>query len=189
MTTTKRDAICDAALTLIAKKGLNATTTREIAALAGTAEGTIYRHFKGKDDLMQHLFKQSAEQFHAILTRRISDLDDPGERVKAFVKGVFEFADVHPDAFNFLLSTHHLGVLNTGDSPGPPLPARLFVKTLEDGMTKGRFRPVNPMLATGWIVSMAQRSVILSQSNLLTSQPKEQTIDETAEAAIRILAA
>lgn len=189
MRTTKRDAISNAALTLAAKKGLNATTTREIAALAGTAEGTIYRHFKGKDDLMQYLFKQSAGQFHAILSRRISGLDDPGERVKALVKGVFEFADDHPDAFSFLLSTHHLGVLNSGEHPGPPLPARLFIHTLEAGITKGHFRPVNPMLATGWIVSMAQRSVVLLQSDLLGNQSRAQTIDDTAEAVMRLLAA
>lgn len=187
MTTTKRDAICEAALTLIAKKGPDATTTREIAALAETAEGTIYRHFKGKDDLMQHLFVQSAEQFHAILSCRISGLEDHGERIRALVKGVFEFAVVHPDAFNFLLSTHHLAVLNTKKNPGPPLPARLFVETLEAGISSGCFRSVSPMLATGWVVSMAQRSVVLLQSGLLIPQSREQTIDETAEAAIRLL--
>ena len=46
------------ALCLFASKGYEATTTREIAASAGCAEGLIHRYFKGKAGLLPALIER-----------------------------------------------------------------------------------------------------------------------------------
>jgi AcrR family transcriptional regulator len=51
----KQKALLQAALHLFAAKGYEATTTREIAATAGCAEGLIHRYFKGKAGLLPAL--------------------------------------------------------------------------------------------------------------------------------------
>src|SRR6185312_15399211 len=51
-----RRRIEEVALALFAEKG-TAATTHEIAALAGIAEGALYRHFRGRDDLVAELFR------------------------------------------------------------------------------------------------------------------------------------
>jgi TetR/AcrR family transcriptional regulator, regulator of cefoperazone and chloramphenicol sensitivity len=48
----KKQALIGAALGLFASKGYEVTTTREIAASAGCAEGLIHRYFKGKAGLL-----------------------------------------------------------------------------------------------------------------------------------------
>jgi AcrR family transcriptional regulator len=48
----KKEALLQAALGLFASKGYEATTTREIAASAGCAEGLIHRYFQGKPGLL-----------------------------------------------------------------------------------------------------------------------------------------
>jgi AcrR family transcriptional regulator len=48
----KKQALVRAALGLFASKGYEVTTTREIAASAGCAEGLIHRYFKGKAGLL-----------------------------------------------------------------------------------------------------------------------------------------
>ncbi|HXM60549.1 MAG TPA: TetR/AcrR family transcriptional regulator [Terriglobales bacterium] len=48
----KKRALIQAALGLFASKGYEVTTTREIAASAGCAEGLIHRYFKGKAGLL-----------------------------------------------------------------------------------------------------------------------------------------
>jgi len=50
--TAKKQALIQAALGLFAAKGYEVTTTREIAASAGCAEGLIHRYFKGKPGLL-----------------------------------------------------------------------------------------------------------------------------------------
>jgi AcrR family transcriptional regulator len=48
----RRDHILDAATQVFAAKGFEAATIREIARLAGVADGTIYTYFKNKAALM-----------------------------------------------------------------------------------------------------------------------------------------
>src|SRR5262252_5566889 len=51
----KQEALIRAATKLFASKGYEATTTREIAATAGCAEGLIHRYFNGKSGLLPAL--------------------------------------------------------------------------------------------------------------------------------------
>lgn len=50
-----REAIFDAALSLFSTKGFASSTTKEIAAAAGVAEVTLFRHFTTKENLFQEL--------------------------------------------------------------------------------------------------------------------------------------
>lgn len=49
-------ALLDAALEVFVRRGFARATTREIAAAAGVAEGTIYRHFADKHALFREVF-------------------------------------------------------------------------------------------------------------------------------------
>ena len=59
----KRDDIEEAAIRLLATKGLAATTIRDIAAAAGVAEGALYRHYSGKDDMAWRLYCREVAAF------------------------------------------------------------------------------------------------------------------------------
>lgn len=48
-------AIVDAALTLLAERGLEGATVHEIVERAGTSVGSFYARFGGKDDLLRYL--------------------------------------------------------------------------------------------------------------------------------------
>lgn len=50
-----RGEIMDAAISIISKKGFKNTTTKEIAAKADMAEGTLYNYFKNKDDILMSI--------------------------------------------------------------------------------------------------------------------------------------
>ncbi len=48
----KKQVIIEATVTTLAQEGFDRGTTAKIAKFAGVGEGTIYRHFKNKDDLI-----------------------------------------------------------------------------------------------------------------------------------------
>jgi len=183
----KKEAILEAALTLFAEKGVDAATTREIAELAETAEGNLYRHFEGKDDLVRTLFRRSAERFAQLLEEAAGDEEDPEARLSALIRGVFTFGERRPAAFSFLLASHPTAMPRDREMLLGPYPMRLFVETIVEGARRGVFRPVDPVLATGWIVSMAQRAVLLNRMGFLAEGP-ERVADETVAAARRLLA-
>ena len=185
MAPTKRDAIIDAALDLFAEKGVDATSTREITERAETAEGTLYRHFDGKDDLVRSLFEESASLFHDVLAHSAATAANPREQLEAMVRGIFTFAEEHPAAFTYLLSVHE-GVLARVDTSHEPLPMQLFTGTLRAGTASGVFRDVPPVLATGWIVGLAQRAIVLQGSDLLSAS-RDEAADQTVDAALRLV--
>src|SRR3546814_16022938 len=93
-------------LALFAEKGVDRTTIGDIARAAGIAEGTIYRHYPSKEELVWQLFSRNytalAQQLAALQAAR------QGLRPKlAAMVGLFRslFAP-HPDMFPSLLPVH-----------------------------------------------------------------------------------
>jgi len=67
----KQQAVLQASLTLFADQGFDRTTTKDIAQLAQVAEGTVYKQFKTKQDILnailapfaQDVIPQAANEF------------------------------------------------------------------------------------------------------------------------------
>jgi len=75
----RREAIISAARQLFAQRGYHATTTKDIARAAGVAEGTIFRYFPTKAELLVEL---AGPPVLAVLTHtaeavQAADLADP----------------------------------------------------------------------------------------------------------------
>ena len=61
-----REKLLTAALELFASRGYHATTTALLADRTGIAEGTIYRHFDGKDALYSAVCRMVWERFESL---------------------------------------------------------------------------------------------------------------------------
>lgn len=56
-----RDGILDGALAAVVRHGTRRTTMAEVAALGGVAKGTLYNHFRTKDDVWAALVLREVE--------------------------------------------------------------------------------------------------------------------------------
>lgn len=65
-----RQRILDAAQRLIETGGFTRLTTKEIAREAGCAEGTIFKHFKRKDDLCLAVVLENSPKFKATIAQK-----------------------------------------------------------------------------------------------------------------------
>jgi len=63
-----RERLLAAARDLFAARGYHATTTALLAERSGIAEGTIYRHFAGKDALYSAVLRGVWERFESLAT-------------------------------------------------------------------------------------------------------------------------
>ncbi len=85
-----REAILAAALELLRERGIARVTSREVAALAGVSEASVFYHYKDRAGLLRAVFEQGlqplqalAEQggmagvdLHDVLTRYADTLDE-----------------------------------------------------------------------------------------------------------------
>jgi AcrR family transcriptional regulator len=67
-----------AALELFSSRGYHDTTTAQIAKKAGVAEGTIYRHFPSKQQLLNELYRGALRW----ATKVVDDSDGPAPRAR-----------------------------------------------------------------------------------------------------------
>lgn len=99
----RRQAILDAAISTFADNGFAETRTREIAAAAGVAEGTIYLYFEGKDDLLLTAFRERVAEF-CESARRIMEEDSSFQsKLERFILTQFESIEESPDLATVLL--------------------------------------------------------------------------------------
>lgn len=68
-----REALIEATVALIEKKGPLAFTLTEAARLAGVSAAAPYRHFKGRDELLQEVARQGFLDFAARLEAAFDD--------------------------------------------------------------------------------------------------------------------
>jgi AcrR family transcriptional regulator len=102
-----RDRITAEALKLFVRHGVVTTTTKEIAAAAGIAEGTIYRHFKSKDELAELLFERNYLAFAGYLERAASRAETPLDKVMRMLSWLAIAAERDGDLFAYLFLVDH----------------------------------------------------------------------------------
>jgi AcrR family transcriptional regulator len=59
---TRKGQILEAALKIVDRKGIHSLTLREIADVVGVSEAALFRHFKGKEDIVNSLTNMVFEQ-------------------------------------------------------------------------------------------------------------------------------
>lgn len=88
-----------AGLKLFSKKGFHATTTAEIAHEAGVSEGTIYKYFKSKDDLLAKLLSPMLTEIKDNFFVQLDDYHDLTKLISFLVEDRIQFLLIN---FDFL---------------------------------------------------------------------------------------
>ena len=90
--TEKQKKIIQAAIEMFAEKGYSATSTNEIARKAGVAEGTIFRHYKTKKDLLVAIVTPVMQRLVApfIINDINKVLDKKHETFESFLRAMID---------------------------------------------------------------------------------------------------
>lgn len=98
-----RQRLLRSALELFTANGFRATTTPEIAQRAGVAEGTIYRHFTGKEHLLNEVYRTAQRWAMGLLMEIDADKSPTApERLQRLGRRLFEAAERDPAALRML---------------------------------------------------------------------------------------
>ncbi|PKN09440.1 MAG: TetR/AcrR family transcriptional regulator [Deltaproteobacteria bacterium HGW-Deltaproteobacteria-8] len=96
-----RRALLDAAKSLVAAKGVRATTTAEIAIKAGVAKGLLFYYFKDKESTIRAIAEELDAAYMASLLAKVEH--KPAlERLHALINHHFNFLKNSPEDAQFL---------------------------------------------------------------------------------------
>jgi DNA-binding transcriptional regulator YbjK len=81
----RRDRLIDAALTIIAERGVTGTTHREIARAADVPLGSMTYHFASLDEILVEAFTRHAEAVAEVFDRRMAAATDRDAAIQAVI--------------------------------------------------------------------------------------------------------
>lgn len=103
-TEARKRALLDAATTLAAEGGYDAVQMRDVAARAGVALGTLYRHYSSKDQLLLAALAQQARTLRDRLDQRPPRGDTPAERVADVLRRASRALERQPNVIRATLT-------------------------------------------------------------------------------------
>jgi AcrR family transcriptional regulator len=152
----RREAIIDAALAVMLRKGIAATTVRDVAQEMGTSSGLIHHYFESMDDLLAAAFDRAATQDLDLTKTAMLGGDSPLERLRIFFS---TYARAEQDwAFQLWLDAW----AEAARRPAVQKTSRrlnvawqeLLVDVIEDGVADGSMRCPDPPGAAWRILSL-----------------------------------
>jgi AcrR family transcriptional regulator len=114
---------------------------RAIARRAHTTEGNLYRYYPNKRELVGHVLGGCLREFGEHIAQALEGVTDPSERLSLFVRTYLAYAERLPLEGRAMFEAEENGGGNgngNGDA-AKPLPRRVLVQVLEDGMVRGAF--------------------------------------------------
>jgi AcrR family transcriptional regulator len=97
----RRQQIAEAALRIIAERGLREFTVAAISDEVGLADGTIFRHFDDKDDIVLEAVKHLEQ---TLVAQENEYEGDPLERLGQFLRSRIALIQQRPEIFKMLFS-------------------------------------------------------------------------------------
>jgi AcrR family transcriptional regulator len=152
----RRDAIVDAALSVARRKGLAATTVRDVASEMGSSSGLIHHYFETMDDVIAAAFERVAGQDLVETEALLRDAGDPTGVVRGFLSS---YAPVGEDwAFQLWLDAWaeaaRRPALREVSSRLNLAWAAMLERAIRAGVADGEFRSDDPAGAAWRILSV-----------------------------------
>jgi len=140
----RRDELLDLAATMFAERGLRATTVRDIADSAGILSGSLYHHFKSKEQMVEEVLRDFLDWLFERYAEIVAGESDPLERVKGLFMTSFEAIEhrhaqvvIYQDEAKRLSSLPQFEFVEARNREQ----RRMWVDVLKQGVAEGRFRP------------------------------------------------
>jgi AcrR family transcriptional regulator len=140
----RRDELLDLAAAMFAERGLRATTVRDIADSAGILSGSLYHHFKSKEQMVEEVLRDFLDWLFGRYQQIVESQSDPLKRVEGLFMASFEAIEhrhaqvvIYQDEAKRLSSLPQFGFVDERNREQ----RTMWVDILKQGVAEGCFRP------------------------------------------------
>jgi AcrR family transcriptional regulator len=135
---TKRPVIVRAATSLFAKRGVDATSMREIVDAAGVREAAIYRYFASKEELSREIFVSWYGWYSRQLREIVCGPGDTKEKVYGAARLELSAAMEHTEAFTYFCENEARFLRSLPASV--PRVRDVFIELIKQGQTRSEVK-------------------------------------------------
>lgn len=140
----RRDELLQLAATMFAERGLKSTTVRDIADSAGILSGSLYHHFKSKEQMVEEVLKDFLDWLFERYQQIVATETGPLDKVKGLFMASFEAIEyrhaqvvIYQDEAKRLSSLPQFGFVDDRNREQ----RKMWVDLLHEGIADGSFRP------------------------------------------------
>ena len=183
--TTHRNII-ESARAALADGAYGDLSVRAVAERAGITAGAIYRHFRDREELVDHVVAESLATYELELTRAIaSEPVGSVARVVAMGRKYVEFAQQHPEEFKILFSPFRSRRRRLSELPGRG-GFDLLRQCVREAMESGELRAGDADLAAFFFWSRVHGIVMLLLACDFSGETLASKADFTPEVAFEL---
>jgi len=172
---TKLPGVLRAALKLFIQKGIDGTTIKDIARAAQVAEGSLYRHYKSKEDLAWDLFNSHLDRFTKELIEKVLPEPTAEARIRRFVAESFNAYESDPDLYTYLILQEHNELAKYPSAAEHP--GTICIRLIEEGQAKGEIRAGDPVLLASLFIGAIIRVGVVKMYGRLQADLRTQAKD------------
>lgn len=139
-TVSRRELIIAAAVQLFAARGYEATSTAELARVAGVSEGTIFHHFKTKDGVLVHILTNMMDDYIEAMERHLLRAKSGLEAIEDLIRFHFAYIEEHSRESLVIFRDIPSHILMPGFPARPLIETRTrrFIQSLRNSLERGR---------------------------------------------------
>ncbi|MDD4135537.1 MAG: TetR/AcrR family transcriptional regulator [Candidatus Shapirobacteria bacterium] len=129
-TKNKKEKIISAAISEFARDGFEKASIDAIALKAKVAKGTVFYHFKSKNELFEEIVTEAYKKLEKIVEKKIENLKTEREKIEKIIEIEVDFIHKYRDLFSVYLS----------DTIKKITSFKIIDGVLKVGIQKGEFR-------------------------------------------------
>jgi AcrR family transcriptional regulator len=130
-----KEALIEAARRFIAERGIGGFTLVDAARLVGVTPAALYRHFRGREALLEELASRGFAELAERLARALTSRGTALERFTRMGEAYLAFAEEEPAYYAAIFETRGLHVEVAAN--GRPSPFDLLVEALQSTFPEG----------------------------------------------------
>lgn len=182
------ERVIAAALQLFSQRGYFSTTVPDMARAAQVSVGSIYHHFKDKEDVARAVYFDLIERLQQGLAEIAQRHSSAHDRCRAVIEMLFALTESDRDAMDFMLYAKHRDFLPSERPVCSSKPFETLRRFVEEGMAGDEIRRMDVMVATSSLFGGAIRLITARLDGLL-AEPLPERADAVWSCAWRSVAA
>lgn len=144
--TMMREAVYEGAVAVLTKYGLSGTTMDRVAAAAGMAKGSLYSHFRGKQELLEFVHDRAIAPLRNAISESVEMPISAADKLVLIFRRWREHLVSQRAVLEFLISDQSAKRdLRNAEQSAREWAIRQIAGIVEQGIREGVFRPVDAL--------------------------------------------